>query len=463
MHLVGIGGMGMAGLAQVLLDRGHRVTGEDLFDSPRTRALAALGIPLETGRAGRLPARSAAVVASAAVPAGHPAIDEAVARGLPVLKYARAVAEVVRGRHLLAVAGTHGKTTTTAWIAHMLRLAGLEPGWIIGGEPVDLGRSGALGAGPDFALEACEYDRSFLSYEPSIAVVTNVDADHLDVYGTLDALREAFACFLGRVVAGGAAIVCADDPAAAGLRVPALVRRVSYGLLEGAQVRGEAVPGERPGETAIRIPSLGVLPVRLPGLHNARNALAVLATARALGLPDAAAAAAIETFRGVRRRFEFLGDASGVTWINDYGHHPTEIRATAESARARFPGRRLLAFFQPHQRHRTIALFDAFAEALGAFDSVAVGEIYGARESAAGDGSLETDLARASTRRGCPRAVHRPGLEGIAWLRDEARPGDVAILLGAGDVGDRIEEVGRVAGFIGEAAGEARAVGAGAA
>ncbi len=431
-HLIGIGGSGMSAIARVLLGQGYAVSGSDLRDSPLLRSLAEAGARVWVGHASGHVAGADLVAATSAAPPDNPEILEARRRGLPLWSRGEMLRHLIAGRRCLAVAGTHGKTTTTAMLALILRQAGQDPSFIIGGEVPALGTNGYAGQGPHFVLEADEYDRTFLALRPTLAVVTNVDWDHVDCYPDRASIRQAFAEFVALVPAEGAVYLCRDDPGAWGLPRPA-APVVGYGLEPGADWWAAEVVLEPHGSlfTAVR-EGCAVARCRLPipGRHNVLNALAALAVTTAEGVDPMQGAAALSGFRGVERRFQYLGTAGQVLVVDDYAHHPTEVAATLQAARQRFPGRRLVVAFQPHTYSRTVAFASEFAEVLGRADRVLVTGIYAAREKNPGGVSGER-IARLVS----PPAAYAPTLEdALAWLLEHLEPGDVLLTLGAGDI-----------------------------
>jgi len=437
-HLSGIGGSAMIGLARILRQRGFEVAGTDPQGEPVRSELAAIGITLETVQDGsRIPPDTQLVVATAALPADHPELAAARAREITVVKYARVLAALLDEREGVAVAGTHGKTTTTAMIVSALRAAGVDPGFLLGGRVSAFGAGADIGSADVFVAEACEFDRSFLVLRPCHAVILNVEADHLDVYGDLAAVRSAFADFAGRLSPDATAFFCADDPGLGSLLERIAARRFSFGLAAGADIRATGIcqgPEGSTFEVAVRGATIGTARLRVPGLHNVTNALAALAVGLERGLPFHELAAGLGEFGGVCRRFELRGEAGGVTVVDDYAHHPTEIRALLRAARQRFPGRRLVVVFQPHQVARTRLLAAGFAEVLAAeADRVVLTDIYAAR-SGNGEDTGSGDLARRIAARG-GAVAHVPGLGDVAAaLRGILRAGDVLLTVGAGDV-----------------------------
>jgi len=443
-HFVGISGAGMSALAELVLRNGGRVTGCDLRPGKVAAALRELGAEIVEGHDPSHVEDAVAVVRTAAVPDTHPEIEAARRRGIPVLKRAEALGAFVNRGTVVAVAGTHGKTTTTAMTTAILAAAGLDPTGFVGGHVP--GWVGGLRPGSDrlFVVEADEYDRSFLTLRPKVAVVTTLEADHLDVYGSLAAVEEAFRAFLAPVPDDGLVTLCVDDAGARRLldAVPN-APTLGYGLSPDAALRAVEVRAEGWG-TRFRVEErgepLGEFELGVPGEHNVRNALAALAAARHVGAGLDAARRALADFRGVARRFEQVGMAGDVVFVDDYAHHPTEIRATLAAARGAFPGRRLVVIFQPHLFTRTRDFADEFGDALAAADAVWVAGIYPAREAPIE--GVTGELVAAAVR-GAGRAEVRY-VEDRAALVDELtaslRPGDVCLTLGAGDV----DEVGRM-------------------
>ena len=440
LHLLGVGGSGMAPFARLLAAWGHAVTGADARDSPAVARLRAAGIAVATGAAAdALPAGIDAIVHTAALPPGAPPLVAAREAGVPAVKYARAVGLLSARCRTFAVAGTHGKTTTSSLLAFALKAAGLDPSYLVGGQVPQLGGGSGRGASDLLVVEACEYDRSFLNLVPCGAIVTNVEADHLDYYRDIVEIREAFQAFAAR--AGEILAVREDLRDALGRAAGVRARVVTFGSGASADVRGEYV-GRSRGVTTFR--ALGrAFPLRLPGRHNVDNAAAVLAVARELGADLDAVAAAFEAFTGVGRRLEVIGKPGGVSVVDDYAHHPTEIAAGLRTLRDEYQPRRLWCVFQPHQYSRTRALLDEFAVALAAADHVVVPPIYAARDNAEDLLAVSsTDLVTAIRRRGGD-AVHIEDFASIVdFVRPQLRPGDVIVTMGAGDVGD---VAGRVA------------------
>lgn len=429
-HLVGIAGAGMSAIARVLHERGESVSGSDRERSPYSEALQASGVRVHYGHQAGHIAGADLLVVSSAIPAENPEVRAAEAAGVPVLRRNAFLGELTRGLHTTAVAGTHGKTTTTGWIAWVLDQAGLAPGFIAGGLLPDLGGNARAGAGRHFVIEADEYDRAFLALTPDVAVVTSVEHDHPDCYPTPHDFQQAFEAFAARVT--GRLIVCADDPGAAALHGGDA--RSTYGLARPAEWRAEEIrPNVAGGSDFLALQgeaTLGLVRTRLPGLHNVRNALAVLAAADAAGVSFSDARRAMTEFRGAARRFEVIGEAGGITVVDDYAHHPGEIRATLQAARARYPEAAIWAVFQPHTYSRARALREGFAEAFEQADHVVVTEIYAARE--APDPSLSGAALAAGLRHDDVRFI--PALPDAArFLQDQVRAPALVVTMSAGD------------------------------
>jgi len=446
-HFVGIGGSGMSGIAEVLLNLGYQVSGSDLAANAATERLVSLGAKFTLGHGADNVASADAVVVSSAVAPNNVEVVAAQAKRIPVVPRAVMLAELMRLKQGIAVAGTHGKTTTTSLIASVLAEGGLDPTFVIGGRLVSAASNARLGAGEFIVVEADESDGSFLHLQPVAAVVTNIDADHMETYQhDLTRLKRAFVGFLQNLPFYGSAILCADDP---GVReiMPLIAKPiVTYGLREDAMVRGaDLVAGERMRFKAIREGAAPLeITLNLPGRHNVQNALAAIAVATELGVPDAAIRKALVEFRGVGRRFQRYGEVplapnskapGSFTLIDDYGHHPAEMRATLDAARGAFPGRRIVLAFQPHRYTRTRDLFEDFVRALSAVDALLLADVYPAGEApiVAADGR---SLARAIRVAGKVEPVF---VERIAdmpeAIRKLARPGDIVLTMGAGSIG----------------------------
>ncbi|EWS56011.1 UDP-N-acetylmuramate--L-alanine ligase [Methylibium sp. T29] len=442
-HFVGIGGAGMSGIAEILHNLGYRVSGSDQSDGATTRRLASLGIRVAIGHDAAHIAGAEAVVTSTAVKGDNPEVIAARSRRVPVVPRAVMLAELMRLKQGIAIAGTHGKTTTTSLVASVLAEAGLDPTFVIGGRLNSAGANSRLGAGDYIVVEADESDASFLNLLPVLSVVTNIDADHMDTYGhDLGRLKHAFLEFLHRMPFYGAAIICGDDPGVRSI-IPMISRPVvSYGFGEDAQIRAVdvlALPGGQMRFTAQRrngvvMPDLPIT-LNLPGRHNVLNALAVIAVAAELELPDAPVQKALAAFDGVGRRFQRYGElptpAGGrFTLIDDYGHHPVEMAAVIAAARGAFPGRRLVIAFQPHRYTRTRDCFEDFVKVMGGADAVLLGEVYAAGEApiVAADGRA---LARALRVGGKLEPVFVDEIAAMPQaIADNVQDGDVVITMG---------------------------------
>ena len=440
-HFVGIGGIGLSAIARVLLERGHVISGSDLHLSPVARELARQGATVYEGHAAEHVGDADLVVVSSAIPPHNPERLAARQRGIPVVKRHWLLERLTAGTTCIAVAGTHGKTTTSAMIAWTLVQAGLDPTFIVGGVVQNLGTNARSGQGDVFVIEADEYDHTFLSLHPRIAVVTHLEHDHPDCYPTFREMRAAFREFVELVPEEGVVVGCGDEEAVAGLLEEAGQAGksvLSYGLANGRDWRATAVrPNERGGydftvEVQHRDAGLQVS-LQIPGLHNVKNALGVLAAVAQVGVPVEEAARALSQYQGTERRFQVKGEAGGVVVVDDYAHHPTEIRATLRAARDRYPGRTLWAVFQPHTYSRTKALFENFAAAFADADHVLLVPIYPAREHDTLGMSSQKLVARIRER-GHPDARYVPSLAAaVETLLEELRPGDVLLTLGAGD------------------------------
>nr|HID13408.1 UDP-N-acetylmuramate--L-alanine ligase [Anaerolineae bacterium] len=442
-HFIGIGGAGLSAIARVLMEQGAEVSGSDLVLSPVAQALARDGARVFVGHRAENVAGAELVIVSSAVPASNVEVLASRAAGIPVLKRPEFLAQMMDGRLGVAVAGTHGKTTTTAMIASILLEAGRDPTFIVGGVIAGLGTNARAGEGPLFVIEADEYDRTFLSLTPQVAVVTIVEHDHPDCYPTFADFRAAFEEFAALVPPDGLLVAGWDDPTARELGEGRRAAAPSclgggvtfFGLEQGAEWRAEEVrPNFAGGVDFLATHEgqvLGLVRLRVPGAHNASNAMAALAVADFLDVSFRVARKALTGFRGVGRRFEVKGEASGVMVVDDYAHHPTEIRATLAAARQRYPRRSLWAVWQPHTYSRTKTLLEEFAQAFGAADHVIVLPIYAARETdTLGISSADVVAAMQHPDVRCADSLD----EAVAWLGTEVQPGDVGLTLGAGEV-----------------------------
>jgi UDP-N-acetylmuramate--alanine ligase len=448
-HLIGIGGTGLSAIARVLLESGYQVSGSDRQLSALANELQSAGVAVSIGHNADNVAGADLVIRSSAIPDDNVEVQAARRLGTPVLKRAEFLGELLAGHTGIAVAGTHGKTTTTAMIAWMLAALGQDPSYIIGSVSANLGTNAHAGEGPAFVIEADEYDRMFLGLAPSIAVVTNIEHDHPDCYPTPEEFYQAFRLFMERLSPEGLLVACSDDRGAARLLSEARAegrRVVSYGLAAWlgrppVDVSAHAIaPNAAGGYHFAAVVKTGRAPgapaqvevdLQVPGQHNVRNALGALAVADELDLPLEEAARALGEYRGASRRFELRGEAGGVTVIDDYAHHPTEIRATLAAARMRYPGRDLWAVWQPHTFSRTRALLDEFAAAFADADHVLVTGIYAARETEPADGfSAQRVVAMMQH----PDVHYIPELPKVTgYLLEHLEPEDVLLVLSAGD------------------------------
>ncbi|MEJ5368254.1 MAG: UDP-N-acetylmuramate--L-alanine ligase [Bryobacteraceae bacterium] len=447
LHFTGIGGIGMSGLALLCRELGCAVSGSDLRSTALTRRLEELGIRVTQGHAAEnVPAEARAVIATSAAGADNPELLEARRRGLPVATRGELLAELMRGRRGIAVAGSHGKTTTTSMLACAALEAGLNPTVYVGTLAPFLGGWNARLGGELFIAESDESDGSFLELAPECAVITNIDREHLDYWKTFEAEREAFLRFANRVSIGGMLALCADDAAARSLLGGLRRRAVTYGFSEGAQLRAERVELEGWGSRFhLRMDGadLGEFELRVPGAHNVLNAAACAAVLLHLGVGAERIREGLAAYSGAGRRMEWKGSAAGVDVIDDYGHHPAEIRATLAALRLRKP-RRLVVLFQPHRYSRTELLFDEFAEAFRDADAVLVTDIYAASEPPR-EGVTAAALAEAIRRSGHPACRYAGSLEeAVREAAAELGEGDLLLTLGAGDVttaGGRVLEL----------------------
>jgi len=441
-HLVGVGGIHMSGIAQVLRARGHSVSGSDLYLTPLTEKLEAMGVTVSRGHDAANVGEAELVVYTSAAHEDNPEIIEARRRGLPTIKRAQMVARLMEGKRSIAIAGSHGKTTTSSLVAFMLWQAGRSPTFMVGGEMVGLETNAMPGEGPDFVVEADEFDAAFLNYHPDIALVTNVEPDHLDIYGSFERLKDAFRQFLSQTKPNGYIVACRDDPAlqailreTAGDDVNLPVHVVSYGLDPSSEWLAEGISSKGVDGYTFVVKCgkqvYATFETRLPGIHNVSNALGAIAVGSILGLPLEAMRRSVAEFRGVKRRFQPVGEAGGVTVMDDYAHHPTEVRATLAAARDRFPGRRLVCLFQPHTYSRTRYLLDGFRTCFADCDVLLIAETYAAREEPSAGMSAE-ELAREVRQ---PRARYAGDLaQSAAAAAALLAPGDVFFTVGAGDV-----------------------------
>ena len=446
-HFVGIGGAGMSGIAEVLANLDYKVSGSDLSSNAVTERLAQLGVSIARGHSASNAAGADVVVVSTAVQPDNPEVIAARERGIPVIPRALMLAELMRFKQGIAVAGTHGKTTTTSLIASALAVGGLDPTFVIGGRLISAGANARLGTGSFLVAEADESDASFLLLQPTLAVITNIDADHMETYGhDFERLKQAFVDFAQRLPFYGTAVLCIDD-----LHVRSILPRitksiVTYGTSEDAQIRAVDIEHDGPRMKFNVVTHEGAdvrtLPItlNLPGRHNVLNACATIAVAREVGVADEAIARALADFTGVGRRFQHYGelaasDSGTFTLVDDYGHHPVEMAATIAAARGSFPGRRLVLAFQPHRFTRTRDLFEDFVRVLSTVDTLLISEVYPAGETpiVAADGRALTRALRVA---GKVEPIFVEQMNDMPQaILDVARAGDVVLTMGAGSIG----------------------------
>lgn len=437
-HFVGIGGIGMSGIAEVLINLGFGVTGSDMGEGESVQRLRRMGAVVHIGHDAAHVGRADVVVRSTAVSEQNVEIVAAVAAGVPVIRRAEMLAELMRLKHGIAIAGSHGKTTTTSMVATCLQAGGIDPTVVIGGKLDSLGGSNArLGAGEYLVAEADESDGSFMLLSPTVALITNIDPEHLDHYGSLEELTRTFLEFANKVPFYGFSVLCLDHPAVQGL-IPQVRRRViTYGFSRNADFRPSQVQCAGM-ETSFRVLHgevvLGEITLGMPGMHNVSNALGAIAIATELQIPFEAIARALHRFSGVHRRFTVRGEVDGVLVVDDYGHHPTEIEATLAAAEGGFAERRVIAVFQPHRYTRLAALWAEFCAAFNRADVVVVCPVYAAGEAPIE--GIEHERFTADLRERGHRGARAVGSleDATAWLAEHCRPGDVVITLGAGNV-----------------------------
>ncbi len=436
-HFVGIGGSGMCGIAEVLLNLGFEVTGSDLAAGSVVRRLRGMGATIAIGHAPENVGEADVLVKSTAIPESNPEVREALARHVPVIPRAEMLAELMRMKYGLAVAGTHGKTTTTSMLAQILAEANLDPTVVIGGRLDALGSNARMGRGDYLVAEADESDGSFMLLAPTVAVITNIDPEHMEHYGTFDVLERTFLDFANKVPFFGFSVLCLDHPTVQALLPKVRKRVVTYGLNRQARYRAEELQADglisrftvARGEEV-----LGQVRLGMPGIHNVQNALAAVASAAELDIPFAAIQAGLDGFSGVERRFTVRGEVGGVLVIDDYGHHPVEIQATLQAARSAFPRRRIIAVFQPHRYSRVRDLGTEFCRSFNLADHVVVVPIYPAGEQPI-DGVNHQALFAGLQSHGHRSALAVASLdEAVEHLAAEVLEGDVVITLGAGNV-----------------------------
>jgi UDP-N-acetylmuramate--alanine ligase len=437
-HFVGIGGMGMCGIAEVLANMGYKVSGSDMNDTEITRHLAKIGCTVKQGHRADHLGESDVVVVSSAIKGYNPEVEAARARSIPVIPRAEMLGELMRMKYGIAVAGAHGKTTTTTMMHTVLMAAGLDPTAVIGGRVNSLGLANARWGKSDYLVaEADESDGSFLTLTPTLAIVTNVDAEHLDHYGTFDNVKKAFTDFCNRVPFYGMSALCHDNPGVQAI-LPQLTKRfATFGVAAQATYRARNL---RPDGLTTRFVAwrkadeLGEVVLPMPGTHNVLNALGVLVIADFLAIPFETYVKALASFEGVARRFTVRGEVGGVTVVDDFGHHPAEVKATLSGARSSFGGRRVIAAFQPHRFTRTRDQLPEFARAFHDADKVVICDIFPAGEKPI-EGVTSKILVELAREAGHPDISYVPRRDDIApWLDSHAQPGDLVITLGAGNI-----------------------------
>jgi len=435
-HFVGVGGIGMSGLAEILRNLDFQVSGSDLREGENTLALRRIDVRIDLGHRASNVDGADVVVYSSAIDRDNPELVRARELSTPVISRAEMLAELMRLKHGVAIAGSHGKTTTTSLVATVLRSAGLDPTVVVGGRMASFGSNAKLGQGDLLVAEADESDGSFLRLSPTIAVVTNIDPEHLDHYGTHERLKDAFVEFIEKVPFYGLGVLCLDHPHVQELLPRVGRRHVTYGLSHQADYSARNLRGEGTStsfDAFRRGEPLGRFSVRMPGEHNVLNTLACIAVGDELAVPLDVMKSSLETFHGVARRFSVVAEPNGIALVDDYGHHPAEIRATLKAARSAYPGRVLTAF-QPHRYSRTQALFDEFACAFNDADVVLVTDVYPAGEAPI-PGAEGRPLAEAIRKHGHHAVRYAPDRAALVELLAlEARPGDVVIALGAGNI-----------------------------
>jgi UDP-N-acetylmuramate--alanine ligase len=440
-HLIGIGGSGLSAIARLLLESGYTVSGSDRVLSPLANELAQAGARVFGGHRAENIAGANLVVRSSAVSDDNPEVVAARAAGIAVLKRADFLGQLMAAQIGIAIAGTHGKTSTTAMTAWVLVSLGLDPSYIIGGVSKNLGNNAHAGQGRFFVIEADEYDRMFLGLAPTWILLTHLEHDHPDCYPTMDEYRQAFSDFVGRLLPGGGLLTCLDHPETAAMlsHIPAGCRAWTYGLDSAADYAAHDLTSNPQGGMSFSLVYQGTplaqIVLKVPGLHNVRNALAVLGLTHQLKLPLAQVGAALAQFESTGRRFDLLGEAGGVAIYNDYAHHPTEIRTTLAAARQRYPGRRIWAVWQPHTYSRTQTLFEEFTRSFQDADRVIVTEIYASREANTGFSAAQVVAAMPH-----PAVQFAPTLpDAVKYLLADLRTGDVVLVLSAGDA-DQISQ-----------------------
>jgi UDP-N-acetylmuramate--alanine ligase len=436
-YFIGIGGIGMSGIAEVLLNLGYTISGSDVGRSDITERLASMGANIYYGHDPANLGKVDVVVTSTAIRADNPEVVEAQERNIPVIPRAEMLAELLKMKVSVAVSGTHGKTTTTSMISTVMAHGGLDPTMVIGGKLASIGSNARLGGGDVIVAEADESDKSFLKLSPYIAVITNIELEHLDHFSGIDEIKEAFVEFANLVPFYGVTILCGDDENVKEI-LPRIKRRfITYGISEDVDYRATDISFQGSGSRFslwYKKNFLGFISLNVPGIYNVCNSVAAIAVARELQMDFAAITDGIGRFSGVQRRLEVKGDVRGVTVVDDYGHHPTEIMATLKAARQVWAGRRLVVVFQPHRYTRTKGLFNDFLGAFGDADVLVVTDIYAASEQPI-EGVTAENLARGIADRGHRNVTYLPAFDDIvAHLMDVTKPGDVVMTVGAGTV-----------------------------
>ena len=439
-HFVGVGGAGVSGLARISLQAGARVSGSDLVSNATTKSLAAAGATIHSDHhRDFVPADCQLVIASAAIRKTNPEYREAQRRGIRIMKYAEALGELTRAHSNLCVAGTHGKTTTTAMLAQMLVEAGKEPGYLVGGEPASLPAGSAAGAGNHFVIESCEYDRSFMRLYPGVIVLNNIELDHMDVYGDIDGVTRGFIEFAQKLPERGTLFYNADDDRCAEVARRARCNVVSFGESKSATWRLRNIDvstGFAVADVTCREMQIGRMKLQVPGRVNAMNALGALAAANWAGVSVPSALKSLQAYGGVKRRFEVVGSVGGVPLVDDYAHHPTAVKQLLDTARTTFINRRIVAVFQAHQYQRMIGFFEQFVDALKGADRVLVARTYAARENGIVPGVHEERLARTLRQLDVDSMAYGDFTGITNDLMAKTTPRDVILFIGAGDANE---------------------------
>jgi UDP-N-acetylmuramate--alanine ligase len=437
LHFVGIGGAGMSGIAEILLTMGYEVTGSDMAESDTVAQLRSAGAGVSIGHSADNVRDADVVVVSSAIKPSNPEVTQARVSHIPVIPRAEMLAELMRMKHAITVAGSHGKTTTTSMIAVMLVRGGFDPTIVIGGKVDRFGSGAKLGAGDILVAEADESDGSFLNLYPTVAVVTNIDAEHLDHYGSFDGVKRAFVQFINKTPFYGVTALCLDDPAIQEI-IPKITKRfVTYGIKSSADLTAREIRYDK-FTTSFTVASkgaeLGRVSIAMPGAHNALNALAAMSVGMELGMEPSGIIAALDGFAGVQRRCQVKGEAGGVMVIDDYGHHPNEIRATVRAIKEGFPDRRLVVVFQPHRYTRTRDLMEEFHTAFYGADELVVMEVYAAGEAPI-EGVNGSLIAQGVIEHGKKGVKFAPDIgSALETLMGILRSGDITLTLGAGSV-----------------------------